>query len=1047
MPVVYRFGEFELWPQERRLLRFGQTVPIEPRVVEVIACLVQRANRLVSKRELLQVVWSAVSVGDGAVYRGVSKARSALRTGGINGAWIRTRGKSGYEFVGDVQIEDADDDLSVEPMSRKTRTTGCQHHESRDTLLVGREAMIRCYSDAIQTLAAGGDGCSFLVTGELGMGKSRVLREFSSVAERAGVRSIRAHLSGSPGNAGFEPWGEIISELAFNVESRKPRVPDWEPLLRDVHPILPGAVAIDRVAAGRCVSFPEQDRRRIFESARRLVVQASERMPTLICIDDLHDASDPALVLFRMLAESSEHGRLLVVGSCRSSEMRRHPKLGQLEEVIHKGEAHVCFELSRLAREDIEKLVERDIPDFAGEYLMDFVRDKSEGNPLFALELARFVHEMARSEEPAELARKIAHGEIVVPTGLRSVLLRRCEKLTSIGREVLEHAAVIGRRFDITLLRESSEQARSDVDAVLDRAVHDGLVAAAISNPGIYEFSQVLIRDVLYGAILPARRMHLHELVAESLSRIRSDKDPDVCAELAYHYLAAAPNGHAKAAAKYAELAARGATRYYAFENAASAYERKLTALRMMTPEDKFAMCETLLSIGKSYTRIGDDLRARPAFERAAKLAKEIGDGDLLTKAAIGMSINFGQPVDFGADPSALIRLLQDALAALPESPSVSRAVLLACLSFAYTQGFEPVLAREASQTSEAVARVTGDASALAFALLSRVLATFGDSPADDSNVRVVGEMIRVADSSGAPQLVFMANLFRVSSCFENATDSNELDDVLARHARAIDRSEEPRSQWWRYAFACTRALMRGDTVEAKSLADTAQRLGKRSSNSNIEMAHVAQNVQIDMLRGRFGEALKRLKESSKRFPRLQAWRITYVMLQTKIGIFDDTYEFVAEWHARDLETELRVPVRLFEAACLADVAVACNDRVLARRLSDVLVPQAGKNIIMGFGVGYGGPVDYFRAILAGALGQSELARDCFDSALDRARRLGSAPWVARILAVYGRLLVNSGRSDDVAIAKRKFAEALSIAERIAATGIRSEVEMIMSTS
>src|SRR5262249_54797614 len=198
-------------------------------------------------------------------------------------------------------------------------------------------------------------------------------------------------------------------------------------------------------------------------------------------------------------------------------------------------------------------------------------------------------------------------------------LRRRLEPLAAEDREVLELAAVVGREFDTVVLREVMGLPPEEVLARLAAAASAGLVEEGPAV-GRFRFGHALVRETLYGELLPAAAGGLHRRVAIGLEPLHGAGSDPPLTELARHFCRAAPLGMATKAVEYAVRAAEQAAPVGAYDDAMAHYERALAALALQAPDERRRL-QVWLGLGDAAWRAGRNLRARQAFEEAARRA------------------------------------------------------------------------------------------------------------------------------------------------------------------------------------------------------------------------------------------------------------------------------------------------------------------------------------------------------------------------------------------------------------------------------------------
>jgi hypothetical protein len=412
----------------------------------------------------------------------------------------------------------------------------------------------------------------------------------------------------------------------------------------------------------------------------------------------------------------------------------RDPLTSALAELVR--EPHTAqVALTGLSEPDVTEYIELSTGMEPAAPLVRAIHAETEGTPLFVAEVVRLLDAEGRIAE--------ADAHLRIPPGVRAVIGRRVGRLSERCRGLLVAAPVMGREFGLDALARLSELGRDQLLEALDEAMAERVVVDAPGLPGRLRFGHALIRDTLYDELTPARRLRLHQDVGEALEAIYSaDLEPHL-AELAQHFVAAAPGGAADKAIDYARRAGDRAASQLAFEEAVRLYRTALTLV-----DEPVARCELLLALGDAEARAGDTPASKQAFREAAELAEDRGLAEQLARAALGYG---GRMLwDVSRDDRYLAPLLERALAALGDEDSTLRVRLLARFAGGPLRdaSFPPerraALSREALET----ARRIGDRATLAYALDGYIAATHSPEHTPEQ-VELTTELVQLAIEAG----------------------------------------------------------------------------------------------------------------------------------------------------------------------------------------------------------------------------------------------------------------------------------------------------------
>ena len=255
--------------------------------------------------------------------------------------------------------------------------------------------------------------------------------------------------------------------------------------------------------------------------------------------------------------------------------------------------------------------------------VVDAIYAETEGNPLFVAEVVHLLAAEGRVEE--------ADAPMRIPPGIRAVIGRRVARLSARCQALLLSASVIGREFGLDALAALSELEPDELMDVLNEAMAERVLDDVPGAPGRARFGHALIRDTLYDGLTAARRMQLHREAGEALEAVYSSNPELHLAELAQHFVAAAPLGVSDKAIEYARRAGDRAAVQLAFEEAARQY-----AIALTLADDQLERCELLLALGDAHARAGNSVASKQAFREAAELAERGGLAQQLARAALG---------------------------------------------------------------------------------------------------------------------------------------------------------------------------------------------------------------------------------------------------------------------------------------------------------------------------------------------------------------------------------------------------------------------------
>jgi DNA-binding SARP family transcriptional activator len=467
---------------------------------------------------------------------------------------------------------------------------------------VGRELEWKQLNEAWNS-ARGGGAHLLLVTGEPGIGKSRLALELGRRvrAEGYAVASARAHEA-----AGRLPWGPVVDLLRSDALRSHIDTLDaaWRAELARLLPELQDASP----ESGPSQAGDPVQRHRLFDAVSRAIVLGCR--PLLLIIDDLQWCDAETIELIGFVVRSGRTAPLLIIGTVRSEEIpEHHPLIGLVDALGHDG-AVTTVPLERLDEATTATLAallldeETIDPELAARLWRE-----TEGNPLFVIEALR-------------VGVPSGGGQAVLTPTMRAVLRARLGQLSDGARQLAELAAVIGRPFSIDLLVSATG---SDERHLVDH-VDELWRRRIIRDQGLtYDFTHDKLRAVALEMVSPARRRQLHRAVAEAIA-VEFHNDSDAASpQRAAHYDQA---GMVEPAIDAYRVAGSRAVAVSALEEAVTMFRRALALLAELPPSSGRDALEVDIRIALGSPLVAlegyGSKSAHQLYERALSLCRKL---------------------------------------------------------------------------------------------------------------------------------------------------------------------------------------------------------------------------------------------------------------------------------------------------------------------------------------------------------------------------------------------------------------------------------------
>jgi tetratricopeptide (TPR) repeat protein len=899
---------------------------------------------------------------------------------------------------------------------------------TRDDVFVGRGQELDQLSAAFEE-ALGGRGRLILLSGEPGIGKSRLVDEFASRARESGVL-LWGRCWEAGGAPPYWPWVQLLRTYLRARDAESVRadlgtgaidVAQMLPEIRELFPDLPSPLTVD----------PDSARFQLFDSATSFLLNASRREPLVLVLEDLHAADTPSLLLLQFLADQIGDARLLALATYRDVEITpEHPLTSAVADLSREPTTR-RIHLLGLTKDDVIRFVAAVAGTPAPPQLVTALHRETSGNPLFLGEAVRLLAAEGRLglSDPATL-------RIAVPKGVRDVIGRRLNHLDEQCKRVLSTASVLGTEFSTEALRRLSDRKPDEVLDDLDRAARAGLVGVVSGSLGRFRFSHEVVRETLYEELTSANRMQLHSQAAQVLRQLYATDEVPHLAELAHHFFEAAPLGDTGNAVDFARRAGEEAVRSLAYEEAARLYGMALHALELGEPVDQIVFAELLLAQGDAQARAGDLPSARETFLRAAQIARRTGSAGQLARAALGYGGRFLWARV--GDDAHLVPMLQDALVLLGGSDDRLRVRLLTRLACALRSEPDRTLSATLSQQAVDMARQLADPATLGYALVGRLWAIYWPENPEE-RLALADEIIRVSEAGGDGERAFDGYQARCMTLIDLG-DIAEARVALSRLERRAEELRQP-AQWWAvWFFRAFLALVSGEFDRAEELIALEMRPGLPANPAHDDVSvHAMHTFLLRREQGRLAEAEQTTRAAIEQCPWYPVHRAALVCILHQLGremearaIFDDLALDDFGALQRDSEWLLGIALTSEASAILGDA-----DR--ASTLYEQVLPFERRHAHV-IGEGSLGAMDRYLGLLARTMGQLEAAEKHFRVAIEMNERMGARPWTAHSRYDLAELLLERGGPADRERAIEEFRLAGEFSQEMGMTALADHV-------
>ena len=493
--------------------------------------------------------------------------------------------------------------------------------------LIGRQSEWRQMLSTWRSAAAG-QAHFLLISGEAGIGKSRLAAELYEWGSRQGLAAARTRAYAAEGALAYLPVVEWLRSDAL-----RPTLARLDPLwLGEVCRLLPELLAENPHITPPPPLREGWQRRQMLEGLCRACT--ADAQPRLLLLDDLQWCDEATLAWLGFFLRFAAQKPVLVLATLRPQELAPGAPVSELLDALRAEGRLTEIGLTPLGREEsialAAQVAGRPLEAAQAERLLS----ETGGNPLFVVETAK-AGLLRRADGDAPQG-----GGPLLPPKIYAVIHSRLERVSAPARQILGVAAAIGRAFRFRELLHASRLDEGALVDGLDELWQRGILRETGSDS--YDFSHDRIRDVAYGEIGPIRLPHLHRAIAQALEALYPDERDELVARLAAHWAGA---GEWAAAAAAYRRAGEVALQRLAYTETVAHFDEALASLEKLLPSRavKEQMLALLLQEIHSL-RVTDGWvseRMASRTDRAVGLSREVGTVQQQMFALIALRANY----------------------------------------------------------------------------------------------------------------------------------------------------------------------------------------------------------------------------------------------------------------------------------------------------------------------------------------------------------------------------------------------------------------------
>jgi ABC-type oligopeptide transport system substrate-binding subunit/DNA-binding SARP family transcriptional activator len=486
--------------------------------------------------------------------------------------------------------------------------------------LVGRAKELAFLEDCWQAAMAG-RATLVLISGEAGVGKTRLVHEFAHRLRSQGARVLCGRCYEFERMLPYQPIADALRTVLPNLTSSQLLgFPAWT--LVEIARLVPTILEKRPELEIAPMIAPGEERARLLNATACLLAGLSSNAPLLLVLEDLQWASESTLQMLHHLAHHLTGEGLLMVGTFRPEGLAPDHPLFDLRRRLTRAQLAKALRLPRISATDVEALVKE--MSGAGEAIVplaDRLYRETEGNPFFLVEIVNALFEMGviHLEGGAWQGAfdQVHRGELPLPASVSALIQARTRRLSEDTQEALKLAVVLGREFDFDLLNAAWGRGEDATLGALDEMLRHRLIDEGLGTTARdYAFTHHKIQQAVYAGIPRRRRQQAHALAGTTMEQVYAATIEELAGELAFHFREGMQHDKALKDKEidYLLKAADRARLAYAQQEAVDYYQQVLRLLQEQHAYEPTA--RTLMALGLTHQSAFQYQQARQAYEK-----------------------------------------------------------------------------------------------------------------------------------------------------------------------------------------------------------------------------------------------------------------------------------------------------------------------------------------------------------------------------------------------------------------------------------------------
>lgn len=484
-------------------------------------------------------------------------------------------------------------------------------------------------------------GIAVFLRGEAGVGKTRLAWEFERYVFSKGMLFLKSECLQYGSIKPYSPFIDALTNYFQTIASGEniKKIIEETPLsILKMVPIMSAFSQAFGITKKEEISASFRDEKeRIFENIYSLILRISGRKPIVIFLDNLQWADESSLFLLHYLMRGigDSHIMLCCAYSLETLNLTRMGKHSETIQLMEKDKMFIPIDLKRLNRDSVSRMIKSmtgrdDVP----LHLIDFVYEKTDGNPLFVDEIVRSMigSRVAYVENDEWVVKDFSL--LKTPETIKGVFNKTIDKLDENSRKILEAASAIGYRFQEDILGDIVHIDEEKLVESLDELVNMRIIFRDETKDGIYTFTHPMMQEIIYHRMTQNEIGGLHKKIAENMEKIYKDNIDTVLYDVVRHFV---NTDEYEKTLCYSMMAGKKAKDALAFDESMKYYKIALDSLEKLdsTLENKGKNADAILNLGDIYRVTGEWDPALQQYENAAKISREIKNEEQEAKSYI----------------------------------------------------------------------------------------------------------------------------------------------------------------------------------------------------------------------------------------------------------------------------------------------------------------------------------------------------------------------------------------------------------------------------